>query len=63
MADAIVISATTVDKSDHNMLKRACECNIEFNWGKLQLRGKNSEIYLGTIISEEGIKSIQTLTK
>ena len=58
VADDIIIAAATTE--EHNatlrkILERARERNVKFNWDKLQLR-VNTVKYLGTIISEEGIK-------
>ena len=58
MADDIIIAASTIEEHDgilHNVLDRARERNVKFNLDKLQLR-VNTVKYLGTIISEEGIK-------
>ena len=58
MADDIIIAAATVQEHDailRTVLQRARDRNVKFNWDKLQLR-VNTVKYLGTIISEEGIK-------
>ena len=58
MADDIIIAAASVQEHDailRRVLERARDRNIKLNWDKLQLR-VNAVKYLGTIISEEGIK-------
>ena len=58
MADDIIIAAATVQEHDAilcRVLERARDGNVKLNWDKLQLR-VNAVKYLGTIISEEGIK-------
>ena len=58
VADDIIIAAVNTDEHDHilrQVLERAKERNIKFNYEKLQLRV--SEVrYLGNIITPEGIK-------
>ena len=58
MADDIIIAAATVEEHDvilRKVLARARDRNVKFNLDKLQLR-VNSVKYLGTIVSDEGIK-------
>ena len=58
MADDIIIAAATVEQHNailQRVLERAREHNIKFNLDRLQL-DVNKVKYLGTIISEEGIK-------
>ena len=58
MADDIIIAAATVEEHDiilRKVLVRAGDRNVKFNLDKLQLR-VNSVKYLGTIVSDEGIK-------
>ena len=58
MADDIIIAADTVEEHDailRRVLERARKHNIKFNWEKLQFHA-NKVKYVGTIISEEGIK-------
>ena len=58
MADDIIIAAVNVEENDtilRQVLDRARDRNVKFNFDKLQLR-VNSVKYLGTIVSDERIK-------
>ena len=58
VADDIIIAAANVEEHDmilRQVLARARDRNVKFNFDKLQLR-VNSVKYLGTIVSDEGIK-------
>jgi len=58
MADDIIIAAATVEEHDmifHQVLAKARDRNVKFNLEKLPLH-VNSVKYLGTIISDKGIK-------
>ena len=58
VANDIIIAADTVEEHDailRRVLERARKYNIKFNWEKLQFHA-NKVKYVGTIISEEGIK-------
>ena len=58
MADDIIIVAATVEEHDVilcKVLARAHDHNVKFNLDKLQLH-VHSVTYLGTIVSDEGIK-------
>ena len=57
-ADDINIAASTVQEHDsilQHVLERAKECNVRFNFDKLQLRVSEVK-YLGTIITADGMK-------
>ena len=61
MADDNIIAAGTVEEHDvilRTVSERARDRNLKFNWDKVQLR-VNIVKYLGTIISEEGMKPVQ----
>ena len=58
VADDIIIAASTVQEHDsilQQVLERAKECNVRFNFDKLQLRVSEVK-YLGTIITADGMK-------
>ena len=58
VADDIIIAAANVEEHDmilRQVLARAQDRNVKFNFDKLQLR-VNSVKYLGTIVTDEGIK-------
>lgn len=64
IADDIIIAAATVQEPNailRRVLERVSErMHVRFNWEKLQLC-VNTVKYLGTIISEEGIKPISNM--
>ena len=58
VADDIIIASSTVQEHDHilrQVLERAKERNVRFNFNKLQLRVPQVR-YLGTIITADGMK-------
>ena len=59
VADDIIIAASSVQEHDcvlYQVLERAKECNVHFNFNKLQLRVPEVK-YLGTIITADGMKT------
>ena len=58
VADDIIIAAVNVEENDQilrQVLERAKQKNIKFNFDKLQL-SVNEVRYLGTMVTPEGIK-------
>ena len=58
VADDIIVAAATVQEHDHilrQVLERAKDHNVRFNFDKLQLRVSEVK-YLGTIITADGLK-------
>ena len=58
VADDNIIAASSVEEHDRilqQVLDRAMECNVKFNFDKFQLHISNAN-YLGSVISHQGMK-------